>query len=94
MSAHEDEGSIVREFLVKAFGGAYIAPDDNIFALGYVNSLFALELVTFVERRFGLSVDTDDLDLSNFCSVTSIADFVRRKLGSPGYVHASEEVCQ
>jgi acyl carrier protein len=60
--------------------GAGLVEDQNIFASGLVNSLFAMQLVLFVEKEFDLSVENDDLDLANFLSVNAITAFVRRKL--------------
>ena len=56
-----------------------VGPDDDYFALGLVNSLFALELVTFVERRFRLTVSVDDLDLDHFRTLNRLTDFVHAK---------------
>jgi acyl carrier protein len=56
-----------------------IADDDNLFENGFVDSLFALQLVAFVENRFGVRVDDNDLDLANFSSVSRIVAFVRHK---------------
>lgn len=53
--------------------------DENIFAAGLVNSLFAMQLVLFVEKEYAITVERDDLDLSNFHSLNAIADFVTRK---------------
>jgi acyl carrier protein len=75
--------SEILAFLTSALGSADIGRQDDIFALGYVNSLFALELVTFIERRFAAEVDVDDLDLDNFRSVEKMAELVRRKGGAP-----------
>ncbi|UNO38533.1 acyl carrier protein [Streptomyces sp. MST-110588] len=60
-----------------------IAPEDDYFALGLADSLFALELVTFVEERFGLSVEVEDLDLDSFRTAAAVAAFVGRKTGRP-----------
>ena len=54
-------------------------PGEDYFASGRVNSLFALQLVLFVERRFGLVVEPEDLDLANFRSITAIASFIAAK---------------
>jgi acyl carrier protein len=54
-------------------------PDEDYFALGLVNSLLALKLVAHVERRFGIEVTTEDLDLDNFRSMNRVAAFVIRK---------------
>lgn len=52
---------------------------DDIFALGFVNSLFALQLVMFVEKQFEISVQDTDLNIDNFRSVNALVDLVRRK---------------
>lgn len=55
---------------------------DNIFQLGFVNSLFAIQLVLFVEKEFGISVEDGDLEAANFMSINAISRFVDRKLRS------------
>jgi acyl carrier protein len=61
---------------------APVADDDDIFRLGLVDSLFALQLVLFVEQEFGLRVEGEELDLDNFCSIDAISSFVSRKMAS------------
>ena len=70
----------IKEFLSKFFRQHDLAYDEDIFALGFVNSLLALQLVSFVEKEFGVAVEDDDLDLDNFRTVDRIAAFVERKL--------------
>ncbi|MFF8288753.1 acyl carrier protein [Streptomyces sp. NPDC016309] len=67
-----------------------VGPDDDYFAQGLVDSLFALELVTFVESHFALDVQVEDLDLDSFRTANRIAEFVRHKAGitEPGEAHA------
>lgn len=74
-------GEVSSELTAFLTAGArqHVGPDDDYFALGLVNSLFALELVTFVERRFGLEVGVEDLDLDHFRTVSRLTDFVLRK---------------
>lgn len=69
----------IREFLSRFFRGQEVADDQDIFALGFVNSLIALQLVNFVEKEFGVTVEDDDLDLDNFRSIDAIAALVERK---------------
>jgi acyl carrier protein len=66
-------------FFATATAGNTPGPDEDYFALGLVNSLLALELVAFVERRFGIEVGVADLDLDNFRTMNRVAGFVRRK---------------
>lgn len=79
MSDSDAPREVIREFLVAALGDDTLEFDTDIFELQYVTSLFALELVTFVERKFGIAIDTDDLDLDNFRSADRIESFVQRK---------------
>lgn len=45
-----------------------------------VNSLFAMQLVLFVEKEFGFKVENEDLDYENFKSLDAIHGFIQRKL--------------
>ncbi|WP_305787971.1 acyl carrier protein [Symbioplanes lichenis] len=68
----------VRSYLAEALGDAP-GPGEDYFATGRVNSLFALQLIVFVEARFGLVVEPEDLDLAHFRTATAIASFVAAK---------------
>jgi methoxymalonate biosynthesis acyl carrier protein len=57
-----------------------ITDDDNIFERGFVDSLFALQLVTFIEGEFAVTIADDDLRRENFQSIRAILSFVRSKL--------------
>lgn len=52
---------------------------DNIFEMGFVNSLFAMKLVNYIENDMGIDVSNDDLDISNFSSVDRIVTFISDK---------------
>lgn len=58
--------------------------DEDIFEAGLVNSLFALQLVQFVERELGVKVENEDLTLDNFRSFNAVGRFVRRKTERDG----------
>lgn len=70
----------VRNFLGDFFDVSGVADDDNIFELGLVNSLFAMQLVNFIEQEFDVTVDNDDLDIQNFKSVSAISALINSKL--------------
>lgn len=57
-----------------------IADDDDIFELGVVDSLFAMQLVLFVEEEFSIVAEREDLDINNFCSIVALTNFVLSKL--------------
>ena len=53
--------------------------DDNIFRKGFVDSLFAVQLIAYLEQEFGIKVGNEDLDINNFHSVDKMVSFVERK---------------
>lgn len=69
----------VKDFISRYFRNHELGDDEDIFAAGFVNSLFAMQLVLFLEQEFKINVDSSDLDLSNFKTINAITDFVKRK---------------
>jgi acyl carrier protein len=72
----------IRGFLSQHIRDNGFQDDDDLFGKGYLNSLFAMEMVLFVEKEFSLTVENADLDPANFRSVSALAAFVERKTGS------------
>jgi methoxymalonate biosynthesis acyl carrier protein len=68
-----------KAFLQRYVGEKEIQPDDEIFASGMVNSLFAMQLVLFLEKEFDLEINSRDLDLKNFSSLNAITVFILGK---------------
>ena len=84
MSIPKDESGIretVRRFILSSVHIANFGDDDDLFEAGIVNSLFAVQLMTFVEKTFGIEVEIDDLDIKNFKSLNATTRFVVRKNG-------------
>jgi len=69
----------IKAFLSDFFQTAGLREDDDIFALGFVNSLFALQLVMWVEKEFGVEIRDEDLDIDNFNTIEAIANLVSRR---------------
>jgi len=69
----------IRAFILAAIHLPDLADDDNLFESGIANSLFAVELMTFLEKTFAVEVGPDDLEITNFQSIDSCAEFVARK---------------
>jgi len=72
----------IRSFLSRSFESRQMRDDEDIFALGFGNSLFAMQLVDFLEREYGIEIDSEDLELKNFQTVQAIGDLVNRKLSA------------
>jgi acyl carrier protein len=80
MKLNEKVRTFIREnLIVLEEDEAEIADSDNIFELGYVNSLFAMKLLNYVETEFNVRVMNEDMNLKNFSSVNSIVELVRKK---------------
>ena len=73
-----DPGPDLRSFLGTRFPQVELADEEDIFALGFVNSLFAMELVLFIERTFGFEIANEDLTLDNFRSIKAMTELIRR----------------
>ncbi|MEM9291423.1 MAG: acyl carrier protein [Acidobacteriota bacterium] len=69
----------IRQFLSTFFRNHELKDDEDIFALGFVNSLLAMQLVGFVEKEFGITVEDDDLDFENFRTINNIDALVESK---------------
>lgn len=73
-----DTGERITGFVTTRFPQAELTPTQDIFALGYINSLFAMELVMFVERAFEVSIPNEELSVDNFRTVESMSALVDR----------------
>ncbi|WP_432405011.1 acyl carrier protein [Wukongibacter sp. M2B1] len=75
----EENKMKIRKFLSRFFRKRELLDDEDIFSLGFVNSLFAMQLVMFIEKEFGIQVGNDDMDLKNFSSIDSINRLIQDK---------------
>lgn len=76
------ERTDIRQFILGRFPDARLADDEDIFSLGYVNSLFAMELVLFIEKHFGTQIPNEELDVENFRTIDAMVALVDR-CGAP-----------
>lgn len=78
--------SQLRDFISTNY---YIAPNtrleevESFLGNGILDSTGVLELVTFVEAKFGVKVHDEELVPENFDSLAALAAFVERKVGAP-----------
>ncbi len=66
------------EFITNRFPQAQITATEDIFSLGYINSLFAMELVMFVEKTFAVTIPNDELKIDNFRTAQAMTELVSR----------------
>ncbi len=77
-----DVKDAIKGFIQRSVQIPRLADDDDLFATGIVNSLFAVQLVTFIEKNFALELQTEDLEMQNFRSLNAATAFVLRKTQS------------
>lgn len=58
-----------------------LADTDDIFEKGFVNSLFAVQLVAFIEAAYAIELEDEDLDIKKLNSVQNIDALVAAKKG-------------
>jgi methoxymalonate biosynthesis acyl carrier protein len=68
----------ILSFIEGRFPQGGIEADQDIFSLGYINSLFAMELVMFIEKTFALTVPNEELRIDNFRTVEAMTTLIGR----------------
>lgn len=69
----------ILSFITGRFPDAQLTGTQDIFSLGYINSLFAMELVMFLEKTFGITIPNDELQIDNFRTAVSMSELVARQ---------------
>lgn len=75
----EESKSRIRAFLSPYSQNHHWQDDEDIFVSGFVDSLFALQLVLFVESEFAITIESEDMELENFRTINALAHLVERK---------------
>jgi acyl carrier protein len=74
----------IRDYILEAFvftaDRAVLGPDESLTGRGIANSTGMLDIVLFVEQRFGVRVGDEDILPENFDSINAIATFVSARL--------------
>ena len=72
--------SEIRQFLKRYIDGNKFTDSTNIFEEGFVNSLFTMDLIVFIENNYGMKIENEDLKIENFSSVAAIASLIEKKI--------------
>jgi acyl carrier protein len=73
----------LRAFLGRHIGGRVIGDEEQIFASGFVNSMFAMQIILFLEKNFQIAIADEDLELKNFQTINAMVALIERKTGQP-----------
>jgi acyl carrier protein len=72
----------IRSYVMKHFPsarGRVLREDEHLLASGVLDSLGILDLVTFLESEFDVTVSDEDLVPAHFETLRALADFVGEK---------------
>jgi len=76
-----DIHTAIRNFLKNAAPkGVSFTDSDNLLTKGVIDSLRMLDMMSFLEDKYGLKIDEDEMMPENFESVEAITRFVEKKI--------------
>lgn len=85
MSAVDATQLAIRKYVLDTFPAARsreLGDEDSLLEQGTIDSLGVLEIVGFLEKHFNITLSDEEMVAEHFDSITSLARFVRQKLGS------------
>jgi methoxymalonate biosynthesis acyl carrier protein len=68
----------IRDFIRTQHPDTHLGDTEDIFARGFVSSLFAMQLVLFLEQHFAIQIPNTELTLDNLRTVAAMAELVGR----------------
>ena len=78
-------GSEIRDFVVTNFlfgKGDELRDDESLLENGVIDSTGVLELVSYLQERFDMRIEDDEIVPANLDSIRNLVQFVSRKTGS------------
>ncbi|GAV14219.1 acyl carrier protein [Paenibacillus sp. chi10] len=76
----EEQKSKLKKYISRFSRKHELRDDEDMFELGIVNSLFAMQLVMFVESELGVTLENSELDMANFQSINAIMRLIESKM--------------
>jgi acyl carrier protein len=76
----------VRQFIIDNFlfeDNGSLKEDTSFLESGALDSTGVLELISFIEEKFGISVADEDLVPENLDSISRVTRFIEQKQGEP-----------
>ncbi|HAT8443898.1 TPA: acyl carrier protein [Legionella pneumophila] len=70
----------VKLFLLNSFRIKDIGYSDNIFDTGAMHSLFFVQLLVFIEKKYKIDLEVGEFDLNQLTTIDAIAHFISSKL--------------
>jgi acyl carrier protein len=73
----------VREFVMENFlfgDGGQLQDDTSFMETGIIDSTGILELITFLEEKYEINIEDDELIPENLDNLQNVAGFIERKM--------------
>lgn len=68
----------IRAYISQFLEGQELFDDQDIFSLGFT-SMFAMQLILFLEQEFEITLEAEDLDKNSLKTISTIATLVENK---------------
>ena len=72
----------IYQFLTKLKKADGLEYDTELFKSKYITSLFALQIVQFIEKEFHIKLGRKDIPEANFHTINAMAELVHQRLSS------------
>ena len=84
----------IREFIIHNLfftEDKSLRDEDSFVGTGVIDSMGVMELVTFVQSEFAITIDPQEIVVENFDSVQKLANVIRGKLASVSLQQSAPE---
>lgn len=78
-SVQDELVKIIRDNFIAGRSDVELGFEESLIESGVIDSTGVLELVTFIEERFGIKVEDEELVPENLDSIKNLIDFLHRK---------------
>jgi methoxymalonate biosynthesis acyl carrier protein len=68
----------IRDYVTELCQEQNLDPALNLFEHGYLSSLDILDLISFIEETFDISIPDDDLNIENFGSIGGMVRLIEK----------------
>jgi len=75
------EEQLIAYFKENAGADLEVSYDTLLVEDGVIDSMGVMDLIAFIEKTFGVSMEMDDLEIENFATINHIKTFIVNKTG-------------
>ena len=77
----EEIKNVIKGFIIKTFkqGKGSLRDNDSLFENNIIDSFGILELISFIEKKFSVSINPSEVTIENFDSLDKIVKLIEGK---------------